>query len=57
LKDYLKAQKLSGGEKNELSDRISLMRNSRGIVLFNQRKYDKAIKEFNEAIKANNTVA
>jgi len=33
------------------------MRNSRGIVLFNQKRYDKALKEFNEAIKLNDKVA
>lgn len=33
------------------------MRNSRGIVLFNQKRYDKALKEFNEAIKQSDKVA
>lgn len=55
LKDYLKAQK-ANGDSPELSLRISMMRNSRGIILFNQKRYDKALKEFNEAIKLNEKV-
>ncbi|KAL4464320.1 hypothetical protein ABPG72_017106 [Tetrahymena utriculariae] len=56
LKDYLKAHKIIG-DKSELNLRISMMRNSRGIVLFNQKRYDKALKEFNEAIKQSDQVA
>ncbi|EGR33413.1 tetratricopeptide repeat protein [Ichthyophthirius multifiliis] len=52
LKDYLKAQKIDEN-REEINTRISMIRNSRGIILFNQKKYEKAIKEFNEAIKFN----
>jgi tetratricopeptide (TPR) repeat protein len=52
LKDYLKAQKIEEN-KEEINTRISIVRNSRGIILFNQKKYEKAIKEFNEAVKGN----
>lgn len=51
LKDYLKAQKLSTENQDEILVRIAGIRASKGIGHFNQGKYNKAIKEFDEAVK------
>jgi len=37
-KDYIKAKKICG-EKEELNFRLSIINNSKGIILFNERKY------------------